>query len=151
MPGIFFLFPHPFPATLLLMYRERELIQDAHVRTMPVVKADVSAGDAAHPVHVAEQSLTVDTLCLNDAVDPFRHGIVRRLMVFRHADGDVMLPKHLHIGVTAVLYAMVRMVDQSLQACAAPHRHGLTDGLLQRRQGDGRTKGIGQDPSDYLM
>ena len=47
-----------------------------------------------------------------------RHGIVRRLMVFRNADGDVMLPEHLHIDITAVLYAAVGMVDQSLQACA---------------------------------
>lgn len=90
------------------MYRGRGLIPDAHVRTVPVVKADVSADDAACPVHVAEQSLTVDALCLNDAVDPFRHGIVCRLMAFHYADGDVMLPKHLHIGVTAVLYAAIR-------------------------------------------
>lgn len=52
-------------------------------------------------------------------------------MAFHYADGDVMLPKHLHIGVTAVLYAAIGMVDQSLQACAAPHRHGLADGLLR--------------------
>lgn len=62
-----------------------------------------------------------------------RHGIVRRLMVFRNADGDVMLPEHLHIDITAVLYAAVGMVDQSLQACAVLHRHGLVNGLLQSR------------------
>lgn len=41
---------------------------------MLVVKADVSADNAARPIHVAELSLTVDALCLDDAVDPFRHG-----------------------------------------------------------------------------
>lgn len=97
------------------MYRGRGLILNAYVRTVPVVKADVSADDTARPVHVAKQSLTVDTRCLNDAVDPSRHGIVRRLMVFRNADGDVMLPEHLHIDITAVLYAAVGMVDQSLR------------------------------------
>lgn len=133
------------------MYRGRGLILNAYVRTVPVVKADVSADDTARPVHVAKQSLTVDTRCLNDAVDPSRHGIVRRLMVFRNADGDVMLPEHLHIDITAVLYAAVGMVDQSLQACAVLHRHGLADGLLQSLHGDGRTEGTGQDPSYYRM
>lgn len=80
-----------------------------------------------------------------------RHGIVRRLMVFRNADGDVMLPEHLHIDITAILYAAVGMVDQSLQACAVLHRHGLADGLLQSLHGDGRTEGTGQDPSYYRM
>ena len=88
------------------MYQGRGLIPDAHVRTMPVEKTDVSADDAALPVHVVEQSLTVDARCLNDAVDPFRHGIVHRLMVFRNADGDVMFPEYLHIDVTAILYVL---------------------------------------------
>ncbi len=55
------------------MYRGRGLILNAYVRTVPVVKADVSADDTARSVHVAKQSLTVDTRCLNDAVDPSRH------------------------------------------------------------------------------
>lgn len=76
MTGIFFLLLHPFPAALLLMYQGRGLTPDAHVRTVLVVKADVSADDAVHLVHITEQSLTVDAFCLNDAVGSFRHGIV---------------------------------------------------------------------------
>ena len=53
------------------MYRRQDLIPDAHVRMVLVVKADVSADDAACPAYVAEQSCYVDTLqisCLTLAV-----------------------------------------------------------------------------------
>ena len=41
IPTCFFLLPHPFLTTLLLMYQGRGLILDAHMRTMLVVKASI--------------------------------------------------------------------------------------------------------------
>lgn len=52
------------------MYQGRGLIPDAHVRTVLVVKADVSADDAASLIHATQRSLPVDALCLDDAVNP---------------------------------------------------------------------------------
>ena len=56
--------------------------------------------------------LTQSQLMLEDAVDTLRDGIVIRTSGLCHADADVMLLQHGYVGLTAVLDAPVRVMDE---------------------------------------
>jgi hypothetical protein len=88
-----------------------------------------------------------EPFCLQNAVHPLRYCIVSRLVVLRHTDGYMMVLQTFHIGIAAVLYASVRVMDQTAQIlfpCTA-YRH------FQRPYRIGGMKTWGKRPSYYLV
>ena len=86
------------------MRHGRYLISDAHMRAMIVIEMNVSADDIAGMFNVIEMPLAVDTFNLYNTVGPLGYGVVRRVIVLGHADGDVMSLQHGHIIITAILH-----------------------------------------------
>ena len=84
---------------------------------------------------------------LDDTVHALCYGIVRGLVVLRHADGGINFPQMLYVLVTAVLYATVGMMDQSAQTqiCDIFNTH------IQGCHSIGSHKTLRQGPSDNLM
>lgn len=115
----------------------RNFVTDAHVRTGVVVEMDVTTYHVAGLFHALKMFLAVNPFLLDDAVHPLGNGIVRRLVVFRHADGYMMLLKHRYIIVATILHAAVGMMDQAFQGVSSFRCVSLFYGLLQSLQGDG--------------
>ena len=84
---------------------------------------------------------------LDDAVHAFCYGIVRRLVVLRHADGGIDSSQMLYVLITAILYAAVGMMDQSVQ----PQICDIFDAHIQGCHGVGGDKAVEQCPPDNLM
>ena len=97
------------------MHYARGFITDTHVRSAVVVEVDVALYHARGTLDGLEQPLPIEAFHFNYPIDTFRHGIVRGLVVFRHADGNAMPPKALHVRVATILHATVRVVYQALQ------------------------------------
>ena len=89
----------------------RNFVTDAHVRPEVVVEMDVTAYYVAGMFQALKMFLAVNPFLLDDAVHPLGDGIVRRLVVLRHADGYVMLLKHGYIIVATILNPTVGMMD----------------------------------------
>ncbi len=104
------------------MRHGRYLISDAHMRAMIVIEMNVSADDIAGMFNVIEMPLAVDTFNLYNTVGPLGYGVVRRVIVLGHADGDVMSLQHGHIIVTAILHATVGVMDQSIKGSPDKYR-----------------------------
>ena len=139
--------PHTLLCSRLLVHLRWNLVSDAAMRALLVVEAD-EAGDAIPGVRLAlETMLTVDDLCLKDAVHTLGYGIVRRLVIFCHADSYTMFVKFLRIGIAAVLYASVgvvyEMVELFLRGLFHCHPEGLKGVLSLQR--------IRQAPADDLV
>jgi hypothetical protein len=66
-------------------------------------------------LHVGELFPPVSHSVFMNAVHAFRYGIVRRLVVLCHADGYMVLIQTFHIGIAAVLYASVGVMDKTVQ------------------------------------
>lgn len=64
------------------MCHGRDLISDAHVRPAMVVEIYIALDCISGLLHVIEQTLSVDTFRLDDAVDTFSNGIVRRNVIY---------------------------------------------------------------------
>ena len=91
----------------------RGLHADAGVRAGFVVEGD-ETGDALQCILVRlETLLTVDDLGLEYAVHTLGYGIIGWFVVLRHADSDAVSLQFVRIGVTAVLHASVRVMDES--------------------------------------
>ena len=84
---------------------------------------------------------------LDDAIHALCYGIVRRLVVLRHADGGIDTLQMFYIQAAAVLYAAVRMMNQPLK----PQIGDLFDAHIQGCHGIGGYKAVREDPSDDLM
>ena len=84
---------------------------------------------------------------LDDAVHAFCYGIVRRLVVLRHADGGIDSSQMLYVLITAILYAAVGMMNQSVQSQICD----FFDAHIQGCHGIGGDKAVGQCPPDNLM
>ena len=108
------------------------LVSDAHVWSAVVVEVDKAAYDLTGMFPGVELTLAIDTFFLDYAIDALCDGIVRGLVVFRHADGNAMPPKALHVRVATILHATVRVVYQALQIFTPCHLNGLVYGLPQR-------------------
>ena len=93
------------------MSDRRRLHADAGVWTLVVVEANEGGDALACVLQGLEAALAVDDLCLEDAVHTLCNGIVRRLVVLRHGNPDAVLLQFVCIGVTAVLYASIRVMD----------------------------------------
>ena len=87
---IIFLFLHFFLFSLLQMYERGDFVTDTHMWSVVVLEVDVSADDVPGMPDVVEVTLSVDTFALDCPVDPFGDGIVRRFVVLRHADGNLV-------------------------------------------------------------
>ena len=148
--SINFVFPHFFLLSLFQMCHCWHLVSDAHVWAVVVVEMYEAFYDAVGVLEGVE-ARAIDTLYLYYSVGALGDGVVRRVVVLRHGDGDVMLPEHLHVVVAAVLHAPVGVVDQSLKLLAAAHGHGLADGHLQGLHRDGGLERAGQCPAHYLV
>ena len=72
------------------MYESGDFVTYAHMGPVIVVEVDVSADDVPGMPDVVEVTLSVDTFALDYPVDPFGNGIVRRVVVLRHADGNLV-------------------------------------------------------------
>ena len=83
----------------------------------------------------------------DDAVHAFCYGIVRRLVVLRHADSGIDSSQMLYVLITAILYAAVGMMNQSVQ----PQICDIFDAHIQGCHGVGGDKAVGQCPPDNLM
>ena len=132
------------------MHDGRSLVAYAHVRTVMIIEMYIPSYHISGMGDVIEVPLPVDTFTLDYPVDPFGDGIVRRVIVFRHADVNVMLPQHCHISVAAVLYTPVGVVHQPFEAPASGHFDGLCYSLLQSLYGDCGPERIGKYPADNL-
>lgn len=125
----------------------RYLISYAHVRTAVVVEVDESPDDLFRMLPGAELPPAINTFFLDNTVDTLGDGVVGRLVVLRHGDGDSMGPEHVDILITAVLDTAVRVVNQLFQAVASPHRHGLSECLPQCLHGGGGLERVSQHPA----
>ena len=74
------------------MRHGRHLISDAHMRAIVIVEMNVPADDITGVFNVIEIPLAVDTFSLYNTVGPLGYGVVRRVIVPGHADGDAMRP-----------------------------------------------------------
>ena len=93
-----------------------------------------------------EALLAVDHLRLEYAVHTLRNSIVSGLVVLRHTNLDAVLPEFVRIGVTAVLYASVRVMDESFQLICRSLRDGHPEGLERVF----RLQRLGQAPAHDL-
>lgn len=130
------------------MGRVGSLHADAHMRPTVVVKVDKLRNLTFRVLPVLETlRLDIDPLCLDGSVHPLRHGVVGGPVVLRHADSDAVFLEFAHIQVAAVLYAPVRVVDQSFEIVPARLCDGHPEGF-QREEG---TERGGKRPAYYLV
>lgn len=85
-----FLFPHFLLFTLLQMYESGDFVTDTHMWPVAVVEVDVSTDDLLGMLDILEVTLSVDTFALDYPVDPLGDGIVRRVVVLRHANVNLV-------------------------------------------------------------
>lgn len=125
----------------------RSLHADAHVRTAGVVEVHELGNLALRVLQVLETAgLHIDALGLYGGVHALCQGVVRRLVVLRHADGDTVFLKLSDVHVATVLHAAVGMVDEPLEVVLARLRYGHAE-RVQSEQG---TERGGHPPAYYL-
>ncbi len=91
-----------------------DLVADAHMRTMIVVEINEAVNLLLGILNVFKAMLlTIDMLSLDSAVYTLGNGIIGRLIVLRHANLDTIFLQFFNIQVAAVLYATVRVMDES--------------------------------------
>ena len=97
----------------------------------PLIVVEINERRDALPgvVDVLEAMLTVNDLRLESAVHTLCDGIVRGLVILGHRDAYTILLQFVRIGVTAVLYAPVRVMDESFQFIGRSLRDGHPESL----------------------
>ena len=88
---------------------------DTVVRTGVIIEEDEARDTLQRVLIRLEAAFAVDDLRLEDAVHTLCNGVVSGLVVLCHADPYTIFLQFVCIGVTAVLYTSVRVVDESLQ------------------------------------
>ena len=129
----------------------RCLVADAHVQPPVVVEVDVALNHAVGMLKGVEALLAIDTFHLYYTVGTLGDGIVRRLVVLAHGDGNLMRLEHGHVVIAAILHATVGVMNLSIEDLAAGHGRGLTDGHPQCLHGDGCLECPGPSPADNLV
>ena len=102
---------------------------DAGVWAGVVIEGDEAGYTLQRILVRLEALLAVDHLRLEDAVYTLCNSIVCRLIVLRHANLNAVLFQFVRIGITAVLYASVRVMDESFQLICRSLRNGHPEGL----------------------
>lgn len=136
-----------FLQTLFLVSDYWRLVSDAHVRSAMVVEAYISLHLPKRVHHVFEHRPSIDVFCLYDAIHPLRYAIVRRVVILRHADGDIVRPKQVRVCIAAVLSTSVRVVYQAQEIRLSRLPYGHAQGL----QREDCLQGFGQTPAHDLM
>ena len=139
--------PHTLLSSCLPVYLRGHLVADAAMRALLVVETD-EAGYAVTGILLAlESMLAVNDLGLKDTVHTLGYGIVRRLVIFCHADSYFVFKKFFRIGIATVLYTSVRVVDEVVQFFFRSlfHCH------LERKERVLCLQRIRQAPADYLV
>ena len=72
------------------MYESGDFVTDTHMWPVAVVEVDVSTDDLLGMLDILEVTLSVDTFALDYSVDPLGDGIVRRVVVLRHANVNLV-------------------------------------------------------------
>lgn len=72
------------------MYESGDFVTDTHMWPVAVVEVDVSTDDLLGMLDILEVTLSVDTFALDYPVDPLGDGIVRRVVVLRHANVNLV-------------------------------------------------------------
>ena len=72
------------------MYESGDFVTDTHMWSVAVVEMDVSTDDLLGMPDILEVALSVDTFALYYPVDPLGDGIVRRVVVLRHANVNLV-------------------------------------------------------------
>lgn len=75
----------------------RYFVPDAHMRSAVIVEVDITPYALLCLPNVIEPVPAIDTFRLDNPVGTFCDSIVRRLIVLRHADCDVMFLEGLHL------------------------------------------------------
>lgn len=88
---------------------------------MVVIEVDVASNDISGMYQRVETLLAVDTFDLDLSVDGLCDGIVSRFVVLRHRNCASVCLQHLNIGIAAVLYTAVRVVNQALEGVDTTH------------------------------
>ena len=144
---LLFLLPLVLLRSCLGMYLRGRLHSDTVVWTGVVVEED-KARDTLKCILVRlEAAFTVDNLRLEYAVHALCYGVVRGFVVLRHADFDSVLLQFVRIVVAAVLYASVRMMDESIQFFCRSLANSHPEGL----QRVFRLQRLGQTPAHDLV
>ena len=117
------------------------------VRPFGIVELDDVCDPFSRLLKVMRMSHLIKPFLLDDAVHTLRYGIVRGLVVLRHADGGIDPSQVLYVLVAAILYATVRMMDQAFKAKMGD----IPDTHLQGCHGVGSDKAVCECPPDDLM
>ena len=142
-----FVFPHlPLFALLPVDLRWR-LVTDAHMRTRVVIEMDETGYGLLCLLKRLELLLWIDIFCLYYTIATFRYRVVRGLVVLGHGDGDAVFLQHSNVGIAAVLYTPVRVVDKPCETLVATHFHSLFHSHLQGLHTDGCLQTVGQYPA----
>ena len=72
---------------------------------------------------------SIDYLCLEDSIHTLCYGVVRGFVVLCHADPDAVSLQFVCIGIAAVLYAPIRVVDKMMQLIGRGLRDGHSESL----------------------
>ena len=102
---------------------------DTGVRTGVVVEGDEPGYALPCILDALEAMFAIDDLRLQDAVHTLGYGVVSGFVVLCHANLDAIFLQFVRIGITAVLYASVRVMDESFQLVGRSLRDGHPQGL----------------------
>ena len=124
MQVFIFLFPKILARHLAVVYIHRLLIADTHMGPNVVVEVyhrrDFSQGLCV----VAEHSLMVEPLVLEDTVHTLCYGVVRGIVTLGHADAYMMLHEDSDVLLAGILHATVGMMDGTAEISASSRPDG---------------------------
>ena len=141
-------FPHLFLFTGLLMHGIGRLQSDTVVRALAVVELYEGLYLLLSLLkRLKTPVLTIYALTLDDAVHALCKGVVGGLVVLRHRDLYLVFLQFLHIEVTAVLYAPVRMVNKFWKFTSASLFYGHAEGF----EGEYGCQRVCQAPTHDLL
>ena len=129
MQVFIFLFPKILARHLAVVYIHRLLIADTHMGPNVVVEVyhrrDFSQGLCV----VAEHSLMVEPLVLEDTVHTLCYGVVRGIVTLGHADAYMMLHEDSDVLLAGILHATVGMMDGTAEISASSRPDGHLQSL----------------------
>ena len=112
-----------------------------------IIKRNKSSNNRSCLIYILKMSVTVDSFLFYYTIHPFCNGIVGRLGVLGHTDGDVVLVECINIQITTVLHSPVRMMNQPGQILLAC----LVDSIGQGIQCNGSLECVSQLPTYDLV
>ena len=93
----------------------RNLVTDTHVRSPVVIEMYEPTDDIPCMFDVSVRFSWIYPLRLDGTIDTFRQGIVRRFVVFGHADSDMVVVQQLDVIIACVLTATIRVMYECMR------------------------------------